>query len=340
MLINPTKKAQSLFSELSSVTDQDIAVAFAETNPFFSWHAHYFLINRKKILFLVNDLTCSSIIIADVNAKNRKQLPDFIREGIRFIFELSDIPTKQIDTYLQLSEPIEIHAAHNRSRISLLNRFISEILPYEIDLSTHLQKELMVSFAENSVSTLEDYVSLNAVKKAFNHPLYLKEVKKPLEKKTIPVIQKNWQNFAHWEKYASHEGWFEDYEKVAEEIQENNQIVLADFANYLENNLNLSSKTIRKHLTNMDFFLNIFLLYYGIHTPLTDFSDTEEFIGDFFTRKALWASESQVKQLGSSMKKFYTFLEKTEDITKKQLVDVKKQINEGVFLGLMNVEFY
>lgn len=45
--------------------------------------------NRKKILLLVNDLTMTPIVIADINIKNKKEFASDIPAGIRFVFSKS-----------------------------------------------------------------------------------------------------------------------------------------------------------------------------------------------------------------------------------------------------------
>ena len=57
LVMNPTKKTLPLFSHIEKVDNEKSAKHFSKINPFYSWHANYVTVNRKKVLFLVNDLT-------------------------------------------------------------------------------------------------------------------------------------------------------------------------------------------------------------------------------------------------------------------------------------------
>jgi site-specific recombinase XerD len=68
----------------------------------------------------------------------------------------------------------------------------------------------------------------------------------------------------------------------------------------------LSEKTIRNHVSNIDFFTH-YLVYYE---PLKRLDEATEgdvwmFLTDWFPRKALWASVSSVTSYLASFKKFF-----------------------------------
>lgn len=64
MIIGATKKAEPLFSNVPSIKDKEYEKQFAQINPLFSWHANYIKVNRKKVIFFINDLTYIPIISA------------------------------------------------------------------------------------------------------------------------------------------------------------------------------------------------------------------------------------------------------------------------------------
>lgn len=53
---------------------------------------------------------------------------------------------------------------------------------------------------------------------------------------------------------------YAQYEKDCERIRTENQKLLDEFENWLQE-ANLSERTIKKHIDNVDFYINEFLLY-------------------------------------------------------------------------------
>ena len=85
-----------------------------------------------------------------------------------------------------------------------------------------------------------------------------------------------------------------------------NKIILGQFENDLKEK-NLSTKTIKSHMDNLDFFC-IYLSYYEPRAlDEIDASDVSNFLSDFFPRKAMWASPAHVKSYISTFKKFFMF---------------------------------
>lgn len=146
MNIIPTKKAFPLFSAFpesqNKVPDAD--------RSFYSWHANYFTLNRKKILVLVNDQSFSPIVLADINAKNKKDLDAMIKAGIEEVFSYSDIPPVQIKKYFLKAGRIEIASKHNRSIISINNHLIqhTRFFAEDIHFQTNLQPMVMKHLAQ------------------------------------------------------------------------------------------------------------------------------------------------------------------------------------------------
>lgn len=71
----------------------------------------------------------------------------------------------------------------------------------------------------------------------------------------------------------------------------------------------LTEKTIERHVTNMDFYLNEYLPYYAEEengmVEGASFSNLQGFFGDFFIRKCMWSTPASIKTTAASIKKFY-----------------------------------
>lgn len=165
MIIVPTKKSLPIFSEFPV----SINTSSSTEQSFFSWHANYFNLNRKKILVLVNNLSFSPIVLADINVKNRKQLPVYIKEGIEHVFSYSTDKPFLIKKYFLKVGKMEISYAYNRS-ISSINNNMIQILkryPEDIDLDSRLQTSAIEFLAKTPYRSMtpEYTFSIDVVKR-------------------------------------------------------------------------------------------------------------------------------------------------------------------------------
>lgn len=70
MFLNVVQKVQSLFKDYPMKADKQNALA----NPIFSWHMKYLNYKRKKIVIFTHDASTLTVVLFDVNAKNRSQM--------------------------------------------------------------------------------------------------------------------------------------------------------------------------------------------------------------------------------------------------------------------------
>jgi site-specific recombinase XerD len=99
----------------------------------------------------------------------------------------------------------------------------------------------------------------------------------------------------------------------------------------------LGDKTINTHSENISFFINEYLAYKDIsendnEITLCNAEDgidlVGEFLGDWFVRKAMWSSESNIKSNITSIKKFYSFMQSLNLISKDDLQRLNREIKE------------
>lgn len=121
----------------------------------------------------------------------------------------------------------------------------------------------------------------------------------------------------------------EQYEKDCKKIREENESLLNDFEKWLSDK-KLSKKTIDKHVSNVDFYINDFLLYEDAIEPADGVSSIGMFLGYWFIRKAMWASKSTIKQNAASLKKFYEFMLERRKIAKESFEYLKERIKEDM----------
>jgi len=127
------------------------------------------------------------------------------------------------------------------------------------------------------------------------------------------------------------------YEADCQRIRKVNHELLKDFESWLESS-GLSEKTINNHISNIDFYINEYLLYEDAVEAKDGVDMVGDFLGYWFIKKALWASQSSLKSNAGSLKKFYTFLLEKVLIDKNDLRELKETIKEEMSEWLETLE--
>lgn len=122
-------------------------------------------------------------------------------------------------------------------------------------------------------------------------------------------------------------GEYEDYERQVKEIREQNEAVLADFKAWLTQK-GLAPKTIGQHYSNIDFYINHFLVYEMPKLPAEGVDEISYFLGYWFIRKAMWSSANSIKSNVASLKKFYGFLQERGEVSAEEIQELKETIKE------------
>ena len=130
---------------------------------------------------------------------------------------------------------------------------------------------------------------------------------------------------------------YEKYEQDCAKIKEENAKLLADFRQWLAEK-GLVGKTLESHTHNMDFYINTFLLYEEAIPAKAGAGHVSMFLGDWFPRKAMWASRSSIKQNAASLKKFYSFMREKGEIDLGALEDMKQVIEADMDEWLEGVD--
>ena len=134
-------------------------------------------------------------------------------------------------------------------------------------------------------------------------------------------------------------GSYEQYEKECERIRNENEKILTDFKKWLCDK-GLSQRAINRHRSNVDFYINHFLLYEDAIEAASGAGHVGAFLGYWFIRKATWASKAAIKENAASLKKFYRFMSETGKILDGTLGDLKVLIKEEMPDWLATMERY
>jgi site-specific recombinase XerD len=122
---------------------------------------------------------------------------------------------------------------------------------------------------------------------------------------------------------------YEKYEKECKRIREENKKLISDFGDWLVAK-KLSSKTIKNHTSNVDFYLNEFLLYEDAVEAKDGTGEIGMFLGYWFIKKAMWANKAAIKENAASLKKFYQFMYEHAQISEEEFSALKESIKEGM----------
>ena len=120
-----------------------------------------------------------------------------------------------------------------------------------------------------------------------------------------------------------------DYLDFSGKNEDTNHEYLLLFQEDLEN-AGLKDKTIYNHLSNVNLFINDFLIYYMDATMEEGITMLGDFLGDYFIRKCMWSTPATVKTTAASLKKFYKSMAEHGKIEKKDYDYVCHDIKESM----------
>ena len=122
---------------------------------------------------------------------------------------------------------------------------------------------------------------------------------------------------------------YEKYENECKKIRKANEQLLDEFELSLKSS-GTSKKTINIHVSNIEIYINEYLLYEDAVEAKDGADAVDMFLGYWFIKKVMWASQSSIKGNATSLKKFYTFLYGKGLIEKNDLDGLKGTIKEGM----------
>lgn len=120
---------------------------------------------------------------------------------------------------------------------------------------------------------------------------------------------------------------YEKYEERCKEIREENSRMLELFEQSLQD---LKPQTVKRHLSNVDFSMNNYLLYEDALSVEEGVWKVDDFLGYFFIRKCMWSTPGTIKSTAASIKRFYKCMLDNGMIQKLDFVYLSETIKEGL----------
>ena len=132
---------------------------------------------------------------------------------------------------------------------------------------------------------------------------------------------------------------YEKYEKECKRIRKENKKLISAFETWLSAK-GLSPKTINKHVSNVAFYLNEFLLYDDAVEAKDGANKIDMFLGYWFIKKAMWANKTAIKGNAASLKKFYQYLYEVDKVSEEAFSALKESIKENMPEWLATMDRY
>ena len=129
----------------------------------------------------------------------------------------------------------------------------------------------------------------------------------------------------------------EEYEEKCKIIKNENESLLEMFEEDLEG---LNPKTINRHLSNVDFYINTYLLREEAYDFTHGIWNVDDYLGYFFIRKCMWSTPGNIKSTAASIKKFYQCMLKKEMIQKADYVYLCETIKDNMWKWQSDCEIY
>lgn len=130
-----------------------------------------------------------------------------------------------------------------------------------------------------------------------------------------------------------------DYDIKVEKNRKRNEKYIKEFEKWL-NNKGLVKKTIKKHLGNVELYLDNFLTYYDITKMEDGINEIDTFFSDWFIRKCMWSSKNSIKETAASIKKFYQCMSEHNYVNKEDYKILCEEIKDNMEFWLESLEEY
>lgn len=118
-------------------------------------------------------------------------------------------------------------------------------------------------------------------------------------------------------------------EKKIKENQKRNKKFMKEFEEWLKEK-SLSDKTIKKHLSNVDLFINDYLNYYDVETAEEGINSVYSFLSGWFIEKCMWATPYTTKEEAASIKKFYAYMSEKGYVEKEDYKFLCEELKDSM----------
>lgn len=312
MLINVVQKAQGLFQDFPAVADSATAKQLALANSLFSWHATYTTRQHKKIVLLVNDACMLTVVLTDVNAKNRQQLATRFWAQLEEIWQYNNLPPADFDLYRRVAKPWETNRTVTRSRVGRMNDTGAMLTSLLEDGPARDEAELAIRLTQGMrkddaghYHTGRDLAADLAAANMQWHPVVAVPAP-PKESVEFGPAVAQLQALQKTCDDLSVTADLEELDKLTAQIQAANTTLLENFDQALTGEV--SAKTKTSYLRELTFYLNEFLAYRYVTILDDDAAGVDELL-------LHGVSVTEAKRIRTALRRLYRLLAQQNLVT-------------------------
>lgn len=322
MFINVVQKAQPLFKDYQFKENKELALA----NPLFSWHVKYLTYRRKKVVVFIHDASSLTIVLFDVNAKNRSQMKARFEERLADVYKKKSLSQDDLNKYLDIAGDWQIGPTVNRSKVGNLNevsmvvdRFLDDNEIDEAFLSERLS-DFMRNLGSKKYTLGNDIPNIMQVQNFEWH-----EAKKlnsgKIDISHLQDVRTELKKLAVMDEDYSFTTDLSKIDRKIKKIGELNNELIDSFIDSVKNDY--SEKTLKSYRSTLVFYLDEYLAYHFT----TAFDRDAASIGELYLHGS---SMTEVKRVQRSMGKFYQFLMQNGLVDVDFVKDMKRSMKLDV----------
>lgn len=120
--------------------------------PLFSWSANLLIINRRKVIAVVNDACRYGFVLYGITAKALKNLDNLLLEGVRACLEEACVDPELIDRYLADCKTPVYRKTASRKAVARMNKFCDRVKYLSDEISpSSIHQSSMVHDVNNDI---------------------------------------------------------------------------------------------------------------------------------------------------------------------------------------------
>ena len=132
----------------------------------------------------------------------------------------------------------------------------------------------------------------------------------------------------------------DDHDQKAQELSNQNELILKEFQEYMQKQLQVPTSESAEMLQAMRFFANEYIIHYHMEPLLLGLDYFESFVSDWFIRKCMWSNEFAVHLNGLTFLAFLKFLQFKGYELSEQVRDQVERLPSIMELALARVNAY
>ena len=98
-----------------------------EENPFYAWHGHISKVDGRNTIVLMNDKTMYCLLFRNKLPRNKDKFAELVMEALLYTFEVGNINTEEISTYMSSVDSIIFADKADRQITGNITRMILDM---------------------------------------------------------------------------------------------------------------------------------------------------------------------------------------------------------------------